>query len=201
MAKASVPRNRAARSLTVSRPQLLKRGGDLAFRQFVHDALAFSGRIQAIRNALGSVIGLSGTQYTILIAIARGRHGQGVGINHVAELLHFSPAFVTIEVNKLVSAKLITKKTHPGDRRRVVLTTTSKAEELLRSLTIVQRPVNDMLFERLTAEDFDRLRQQMPELVDSAGRALRLFDLLVKTGTNAAPALKGRKSGLDLFGK
>jgi DNA-binding MarR family transcriptional regulator len=194
MAKATAPRNRAAGSLTVSRSQLLNRGGDQAFRQFVHDTLAFSGRIQAIRNALGSVIGLSGTQYTILIAIARDQHTKGIGINHVAEVLHFSPAFVTIEVNKLVAAKLITKKTHSGDRRRVVLSTTSKAEELLRSLTLVQRPVNDMLFEGLTAEDFDRLRHKMPELVESAGRALRLFDLLVKSGANSAPVRTGRKA-------
>ncbi len=33
--------------LTVSRPQLLVRGNDEAFRQFVHDTLAFASRIQA----------------------------------------------------------------------------------------------------------------------------------------------------------
>jgi MarR family transcriptional regulator, organic hydroperoxide resistance regulator len=165
MPKASKARNGRANPLTVSRPQLLIRGSDHAFRQFVHDTLAFATRIQAIRNALGGVIGLSGTQYTILIAVAREQHKKGVGINHIADQLHFSPAFVTIEVNKLVAARLV-----------------SKAEDLLRNLTVVQRPVNDMLFESLSAEDFDRMRRKMTNLVDHADRAIQLLEFLPQKG-------------------
>jgi DNA-binding MarR family transcriptional regulator len=182
MPKTAKTKNGRGEPLTASRPQLLVRGNDEAFRQFVHDALAFASRIQAIRNALGSVIGLSGTQYTILIAIAREPREKNIGINHIAENLHFSPAFVTIEVNKLVAAKLVTKKENPADRRRVLLSTTPKALELLRSLTAVQRPVNDMLFECLSAEDFEWLRHKTPHLVDSADRALRLFDFMSANG-------------------
>src|ERR1700761_6588613 len=89
----------------VSRPELLVGNSDHAFRQFVHDTLAFSARLQQVRSQLGQVIGLSGTQYTVLIAIA---HLQGedekVGVNLVADHLHFSGAFITIEMNKLVVA-------------------------------------------------------------------------------------------------
>lgn len=56
MAKAAKIKNGRGEPLTVSRPQLLVRGNDEAFRQFVHDTLAFASRIQAVRNALGSVI-------------------------------------------------------------------------------------------------------------------------------------------------
>ena len=182
MPKASKARNGRANALTVSRPQLLIRGSDHAFRQFVHDTLAFATRIQAIRNALGGVIGLSGTQYTILIAVAREQHKKGVGINHIADQLHFSPAFVTIEVNKLVAARLVSKAENPDDRRRVLLTITAKAEELLRNLTVVQRPVNDMLFESLSAEDFERLRRKMTSLVDHADRAIQLLEFLPQRG-------------------
>jgi hypothetical protein len=52
----------------------------------------------------------------------------------------------------------------------------------LRSLTTVQRPVNDMLFESLSAEDFEWLRHKTPHLVDSADRALRLFDFMSANG-------------------
>src|SRR3979411_2173642 len=85
---------------TVTRPELLIEGSDRAFRQFVHDTLAFSARLQQVRGQLGQVIGLSGTQYTVLIAIA---HLSGteekVGVNLVADHLHFSGAFITIEIN------------------------------------------------------------------------------------------------------
>lgn len=195
MAKAPKAGHRHAEPLTVSRSPLLVRGSDMAFRQFVHDTLAFATRIQAIRNALGKVIGLSGTQYTILIAVAREMNRKGIGINYIAEQLHFSPAFVTIEVNKLVEAKLISKKENPQDRRRVLLATTPKAEELLRNLTAVQRPVNDMLFESLGAEDFECMRRKTPEMVDSADRALQLFGFMsANTGDKSLSPSKRRDS-------
>ncbi len=105
---------------TVTRPELLIEGSDWAFRQFVHDTLAFSARLQQVRGQLGQVIGLSGMQYTVLIAIAHLRAvDEKVGVNLVADHLHFSGAFITIEINKLVAAGLVETETDVrtgGDR-------------------------------------------------------------------------------------
>jgi MarR family transcriptional regulator, organic hydroperoxide resistance regulator len=137
----------AKRSLTVSRPALLEAGSDRAFRQFVHDMLAFAARIQEVRSRLGRAIGLAGQKYTVLIAIAhlQDRAG-GVGINEIAEHLHLSGAFVTIETNGLIRSGLVAKRTNPQDRRRVLLTITPKAADLLDRLTELQAPVNNALF-------------------------------------------------------
>lgn len=162
---------------TISRSQLMVAGSDRAFRQFVHDLLAFSARLQTVRDRLGEVIGLSGTQYTVLIAIAHlGGAGGKVGINQVAEHLHFSGAFMTIEVNKLVAAGLVKKETDAEDRRRVVLRTTSKARALLNELAPVQRPVNDRLFDCLSASDFERTRKLLSKMVDAADDAIRMME-------------------------
>lgn len=162
---------------TVSRPELLIDGSDEAFRHFVHDTLAFATRLQEIRNRLGQVIGLSGTQYTVLIAVAH-LHGIGekVGINLVADHLHFSGAFITIEINKLVAAGLVDKATDAKDRRRVVLTITDKARALLNRLAPVQRPANDMLFSCLSAKNFEKLRIIMSDLVLTAEQTIHLLD-------------------------
>ncbi|MES2028197.1 MAG: MarR family winged helix-turn-helix transcriptional regulator [Pseudomonadota bacterium] len=162
---------------TISRPQLMVDGSDRAFRQFVHDTLAFSARLQAVRGQLGAVIGLSGTQYTVLIAIAHlSGTDEKIGVNQVAEHLHFSGAFITIEINKLVSNGLVEKETDEEDRRRVILTITPKARALLNELAPVQRPVNDMLFRSMTAADFERTRKLMSEMVEAADEAIRLLD-------------------------
>jgi DNA-binding MarR family transcriptional regulator len=161
---------------TISRPQLMVDGSDAAFRQFLHNTLAFSARLQAVRGQLGAVIGLSGTQYTVLIAIAHlSSDDEKVGVNQVAEHLHFSGAFITIEINKLVAAGLVEKETDEVDRRRVVLTITAKARDLLNQLGPVQRPVNDMLFRGLTASDFERLRRLMSGMVEAADEAIELL--------------------------
>ncbi|WP_423965482.1 MarR family winged helix-turn-helix transcriptional regulator [Bradyrhizobium sp.] len=162
---------------TVSRSELLVGSSDETFRQFVHDTLAFAARLQDIRNQLGEVIGLSGTQYTVLIAIAHlGATAEKIGVNLVADHLHFSGAFITIEISKLVAAGLVEKETDPEDRRRVVLTITAKARALLNALAPVQRPANDMLFSCLSAQDFKKLRRIMSDLVQTADQAIKLLD-------------------------
>jgi DNA-binding MarR family transcriptional regulator len=170
--------SRAKAGLTVSRPQLLVNGSDEQFRHFIHDTLAFAMRIQEIRNRFGEAIGLTGTQYTMLIAIAKDEREGEVGINLLAESTHFSAPFVTIEVNRLVALKLVGKTTNPTDRRRVRLTVTAKGHELLDKLKSIQEPVNNELFSSLSREDFQFLRKKVEELVGTADRALKLLDFL-----------------------
>lgn len=170
--------------LTASRSALLMGGDDTAFRGLVHDMLAFAGAIQEVRNRLGALIGLSGTQYTILTSIARlSRETPELGVNQLAEHLHLSGAFVTIEVNKLVAAGLVEKTTNPEDRRRVVLVATPEAERRLSDITLVQVPANDALFEPLTADDFKRLSAIIAKLAGTGPRTLDVIDDLAPDGT------------------
>lgn len=182
------------RALTVSSPTLLIDGSDKEFRQLLHDTLAFAARIQEVRGRFGQFIGLTGTQYTVLISISHlARQGNEVGINLVAERLHLSGAFVTLEVNKLVTEGLVDKWVNPADRRRVLLSITPKAQALLNELAIVQRPVNDTLFDCLTPKDFQLLRRLVAKLVDSSDRSLKLLDYLVADRASEAPSSGERR--------
>ncbi|MDB5597518.1 MAG: marR [Hyphomicrobiales bacterium] len=172
----------ASRELTVTKRELLIGGSDSQFRHLVHDLLAFSARIQEIRNDLAEVIGLTGTQYTVLISISRSA-GCDIGINQIAEELHLSGAFITIAVNGLVKKKLVTKKVNRDDRRRVLLTLTARGKTLLSDLVGVQRPVNDALFECLSADDFRHLQTIMPRLVESSERAIKLITFIKGGGS------------------
>lgn len=169
--------------LTASRAALLVDGSDHEFRELVHDMLAFAAAIQEVRNRLGQLIGLSGTQYTVLTAIARLSESEPeLGVNQLAEHLHLSGAFVTIEVNKLVGAGLVTKAVNPEDRRRVVLRVTEEALRRLNIMTRVQCPANDMLFEPLTGKDFNQLRAITAKLAGTGDRTLRLIENLAPDG-------------------
>ncbi|MEP9350485.1 MarR family winged helix-turn-helix transcriptional regulator [Xanthobacter sp. KR7-225] len=170
--------------LTASRPSLLADGSDTEFRGLVHDMLAFASAIVEVRNRLGGLIGLSGTQYTILSSITRlSREAPELGVNQLAEHLHLSGAFVTIEVNKLVAAGLVEKTTNPDDRRRVVLAATPEAERLLAELILVQCPANDTLFEPLTAKEFKSLRAIIAKLSRTGEATLRIIEALAPDGT------------------
>lgn len=162
---------------TVSRPAMLVNGSDKVFRQMVYDTLAFAARIQEVRSRFGEFIGLPGTQYSILMAIAH-QQDEGIGVNAIAEHLHLSGAFVTTEINKLVLAGLVEKREHPSDRRRVLLRITEGARARLRELSPVQIQGNDALFDCLDETAFETLRTLMANLVVCGDNALRLLDYL-----------------------
>lgn len=169
--------------LTASRPSLLTNGTDSELRALVSDMLALAATAHEVRNRFGALIGVSGTQYLILNAIARrGGSAPGLGINDVAELLRLSGAFVTNEVNRLVSAGLVTKSSNPADRRRVVLGVTDEALRRLSELTRIQSPANDTFFD-LTAYEFRLLRTLLARLAAGGDRTLLLIEHLAPDGT------------------
>lgn len=119
-----------------------------------------------------------------------------MGIDQIAARLRLSGAFVTNEVNKLVSDGLLEKSAHPSDGRRVQLVATEKGFKLLTQLAPVQRPVNDALFGALTRDEFKQLLQLLTRLVaggDHAGaRSSNISRLPWRRETCVAPAPASR---------
>lgn len=167
--------------LTVTRPELLIEGSDVQFRQLIHRLLAYASSLEAIRAGLGEMIGLSGTQYTILICIAHLQQGKAVGVKEIAFHLSYTGALVTIETGKLAKLGLIEKRQNPGDKRRVLLTITDRARELLHGLAPSQRQVNDTLFANLSAEGFEQLCIVTESLCAGARNAQSLVEFLIGT--------------------
>lgn len=166
--------------LTVTRPELLVDGGDQLFRQTIHDALAFSVRLQEIRNRLGEAIGITGPAYSIMIAIDHLSADGEVGIVRLSDHLHLSGAFVTIEVNKLVASGLVAKAPHPEDGRRVLLSVTKAGSARLDELADTQQPVNDAIFANLSTEQFHAFAEIISSLVGGTKEALALQHLLAE---------------------
>jgi DNA-binding MarR family transcriptional regulator len=174
----------------VTRRELLVADSDDEFRHLVHGLLAFSERLLAVRQGFGQALGLSAIEYTVLVSIAhlagraRGRapsrtpERAQVSVNTIASHLHLSGAFVTIVTNQLAQKGLIRKGRDTVDRRRAVLTTTVKGQQLLATLAPLQQPVNDALFEPLTRERFRDLAALVDPLVAAADRALVLLEYL-----------------------
>jgi DNA-binding MarR family transcriptional regulator len=187
-----------AKPLTVSRPELLVNGSDSQFRAFVHGMLAFAARLEGVRNGFAALLGLTGIQYSILITIS---HLQGEGdvtVGAVADQLHLSGAFVTNETGKLLHMGLITKVQDLKDRRRVCLGITSRGRGLLCQLAPVQVPVNDVLFEFLSADQFRDVGPLVDRIVASGDQAISLLDYLsqnalLKLHTPAAPEAKVKR--------
>src|SRR5580704_9917311 len=92
--------------LTVSLSDLVPGGSDNTFRTLVHGLLALGARLESVRSGFGTLIGLSGIQYTILISIGHLEIDSNVSVTRVARHLSLSGAFVTVETGKLIKARL-----------------------------------------------------------------------------------------------
>jgi len=180
---------------TVTKTELMPGGSDAIFRTFIHDFLAFSARVSQCRAGFGERLGISGIAYTTLISIAHLQGEKGVGVSRIAEHLHLSGAFVTIEVSKLVEADLVKKRVNKSDRRRVLLTVTPKARRLLDELVSIQAPVNDALFDCLTAAEFQQLSSMMARLVPCGDKAVSMLAFTAKwpKPRSAKPSASGGK--------
>ncbi len=172
--------------LTVSRPELLSGGNDLAFRNFVHRLLALSARLETCRAGFGSLVDLTGVQYTVLISIAHLGAEKPVGVKEIATHLGLSGAFVTIVTGQLIDLDLVDKRPNRRDRRRVALRVTDRGLKLLADLAPAQSEVNDRLFEPLSAEEFATLSRLVDKLVTSGDGAVALVDYHVQARRNPA---------------
>lgn len=164
--------------LTASKPALLDEDGDRTLRGLLYDFFAFGRSLEAVRAKFASHVGLSPTQYLIMIAIKNASLDEPMGINQIAARLRLSGAFITNEVNKLVSDGLIEKSAHPSDGRRVQLTATAQGISLLTRLAAFQRPVNDALFGMLTRDEFRLLSQLLARLAADGDRAVTFAEYL-----------------------
>ncbi len=157
---------------TVSSEALTEEGSDARFRQMIYDLFTVSVRMDAVRVALAKTLGVTSPQYSILMAIARLEGAEGVPVSLVAEQLHVTGPFVTVEAGKLVRRGLVEKRRNPRDGRGVLLRLSAGGERRLTALAPAVRAVNDRFFGALDRADFLILARIAAELVRDSDAAV-----------------------------
>lgn len=98
------------------------------FRYAIRTFLEFSE--QAARNA-----GITPQQHQALLAIRGMNLAEGANLGAIAERLRIRHHSAVELINRLASAKLVTRKGDPEDKRRVFVVLTRKADKILQSLS------------------------------------------------------------------
>jgi len=156
---------------TVSRPALLEGDADVRFRRLVYDLRTISSRMAVVREHLGSRMGITAPQFSLLMAVGQSQGARGVGVTAVARALHVSSAFVATETGKLAQTGLLTKRANPKDRRGVLLRLTRAGRTLIERNSDEVRLINDVFFGALTRSAFSALSATMAALVHSSAKA------------------------------
>jgi DNA-binding MarR family transcriptional regulator len=139
---------------TITLPAMLKSAGDVAFRETLYlMGLAF-GRLTTCRDAFGRALGLTASQFIVLIGTAYQQGSDGVSIRGLADHTQLAATHVTTEVGRLIDKGLLTKQASTSDRRSVLVRLTPKGEDAIRTVNPLLRQVNDLLFADVSREDF-----------------------------------------------
>lgn len=141
--------------LTVSHEDLLVGGSDDRFRQLIYLIVEVLGRMNMCREAFGRSIGLTGSQFAVLVGVAYRQGQQGVTIKGLAQYIHLAPTHVTTEVGRLIRKGFLVKCAAENDRRSVLVSLTSQGEETVATVSEFVLRVNDVLFSGVTANDID----------------------------------------------
>ncbi len=158
--------------LTISHKALLDGGSDRRFRQLVSDLLTLSVRMELVREHLGREMGITGPQYSVLVAVSHLQGEAGVGVGALARVLHVSSAFVATETRKLSEAGLLAKRPNPKDRRGVLISLSRSGQAQIARLTPSIRAINDQFFGALNRTAFDAMAKASAELVKSSARVI-----------------------------
>jgi MarR family transcriptional regulator, organic hydroperoxide resistance regulator len=156
---------------TVSCGALLDKGSDRRFRTLVNDLFTIASRMEVIRTHFGRRMGISGPQYSLLIAVAHLQGKGGVNVGTVAQAMHVSRAFIASETGKMARMGLLRKRPSPHDRRGVLLTLTTAGRLEIDRISAEIRAINDMFFGSLGRKSFAGLCAAAQAMVKGSGTA------------------------------
>jgi MarR family transcriptional regulator, organic hydroperoxide resistance regulator len=162
--------------LTATRPILLSGASDHQFREFLYNYFTVANRLVEVRRHLGSRIGLSGPQFSLLMAVAELQGAAGVSVGDVAAYLHVSGTFVTVESGKLARQGHLHKSPDPEDRRVSLLRLDREGRNAMQTLLPDVQQINDLVFDLESRDQFEALCAAFARMVETSRRALAVLE-------------------------
>ena len=166
---------RSAPPVTATREVLLPGGSDHALRSLLYNLFTIGNRMEEVRRYLGACIGISGPQFSLLMAVLELQGNTGVSVGRIAEYLHVAGTFVTAESAKLSQKDYLEKRTDPRDRRVSLLRVRPVGMAAIDSLLPGLQQINDTFFELESREGFMALCDAANRLVDGSLRVLTMI--------------------------
>jgi DNA-binding MarR family transcriptional regulator len=150
---------------TISRRDYLRGGRDDWFREVVYGTVQALGRLLACREAFGSALALTATQFAVLMGTAYRQSHQGVSVGELARHISLAPTHVTTEVGRLIRAGYLVKRPNPADGRSVLVSLSRRGETAIARVAPLVRRVNDLLFTGIAAQELGSAATVMRRIV------------------------------------
>lgn len=157
---------------TTSRSDFLKNGSDDWLRDAIYRLVQALGRLVACREAFGKELGLTGSQFTVLMGVAYRQGEDGITIASLSSYIGLASTHVTTEVGRLIRRDLLIKRPNKDDGRSVLISLSRKGEEAVRKVSPMVRRVNDFLFRDIDREQLTTVNNFAATLMNNSEFAL-----------------------------
>ena len=157
---------------TTSRVDFLKNGSDDWLRDAIYRLVQALGRLVACREAFGKELGLTGSQFTVLMGVAYRQGEDGITIASLSSYIGLASTHVTTEVGRLIRKDLLIKRPNKDDGRSVLISLSRKGEEAVRKVSPMVRSVNDFLFKDINREQLATVNNFAATLMNNSEFAL-----------------------------
>ena len=182
---------------TTSRQEFFSGGNDKMFRESIYSIICALDGLMSCREVFSKELGLTGSQFAVLMGVAHKQEESGVTIRDLADHVRLAAPHVTTEVGRLIRAKLLAKRPNEADGRSVLVSLSVKGQAEVDRIAPLVRKVNDQLFQGIGADELATVTRSMKLLLLNSQRVLaevRFGDLLEATQLPAAAAPKPRRS-------
>src|SRR5664279_888189 len=133
-------------------------------KRFTWAIAAIGVHLEELRCYWGKTLGISGPQWTILMALAEMDRDDGVPVNVVSKKLHVDSSFVTTQSKMLEKKGFIRRKSSAEDGRVVQMSLTDKTYKQLTSLASQQQALNEFIFAELNDRELGDLTDKLVAL-------------------------------------
>jgi DNA-binding MarR family transcriptional regulator len=167
---------------------MLVDGSDETFRHVLYLMMLASSRLATFREAVGKVIGLTGSQYLVLIGTAHYQGAPGVTIRDLTQSVLMAPTHVTTAVGALIRMGLLRKRPNFEDGRSVLVSLTEKGSGAMEAIAPIRLAFNDAFFVGIERRTLLAVMGFLERIVQNSERALPLLES-VRNEPGAARAL------------
>jgi DNA-binding MarR family transcriptional regulator len=171
---------------TTSRSDFLTNGSDDWLRDTIYRFVQSLGRLVACREAFGKELGLTGSQFTVLMGVAYRQGENGITIASLSSYIGLASTHVTTEVGRLIRKNLLIKRPNKQDGRSVLISLSRQGEEAVRQVSPMVRRVNDFLFRDIDRDQLATVNAFAATLLRNSEYALAEIRII-----EAARAAKG----------
>lgn len=156
---------------------LLSDGADDHVRAFIWNIFAISNHFAEVRRGWASILGVSGPQWLILMAIDQLDRGEGAQVGEVSAKIHVNSTFVTAQSKQLEDLGFVARRSSLQDGRVVLLSLTDKARREIGALARRRQQVNDFIFGGLSDSELALLVRQSDAIRTRLERATLMVKL------------------------